>query len=242
MKRLLYALTRRLLRLLPLPVSWLTIPKNTSPVAYEPDVCAIIERIVKPGWVCVDIGAHLGWITRLLANLVGPGGYVIAFEAHPANVEQLRHNLADWGLARRVRVENMAVSDGTRDVVWLFPGRNRSSAEWNIVGHDVEGKETAPELQVPATALDEYFFSTRHVHFVKIDVEGAEAQVLAGMRHLLREHRPIVLIEFHDDVGWMGRQELYAAGYHLYTMDGRKLNPANDSQRVYHCLALPSEQ
>lgn len=51
----------------------------------------------------------------------------------------------------------------------------------------------------------------------------------------------MVLVEFHDETGWTGRQELYQAGYDLYDMDGRKLNPATDSQRVYHCLALPPE-
>lgn len=100
-------------RILPLPVRvWL---KQTKPIqvlvarsgsmtdyqnpnsvsTYEPDVCATIERIVKPGWVCVDVGAHVGRITHLLADLVGPAGCVVAFEAHPVNVEQLRHNLAD---------------------------------------------------------------------------------------------------------------------------------------------------
>lgn len=70
---------------------------------------------------------------------------------------------------------------------------------------------------------------------------GAEGQVLAGMSRLLRKEKPMVLVEFHDETGWTGRQELYQAGYDLYDMDGRKLNPATDSQRVYHCLALPPE-
>ena len=214
---------------------------NTSP-PYEPDVCGAIERIVQSGWICADVGAHVGIITQLLAKLVGPDGLVVAFEAHPENVQRLRKIVKANSYTKQVRVENLAVSDGSCDRLWLYPGRAHSSAEWNIVGHDVEGKSTEPELEVPAISLDEYFATCQlKPNLVKIDVEGAEALVLAGMRHLLREVRPVVVIEFHNEVGWDGRKELFAAGYHLYDMSGRRVDPVYDVRRIYHCLALPSE-
>ena len=208
---------------------------------YEPDMCSAIQRLVQPGWACADVGAHVGVITELFAKLVGSAGLVVAFEAHPENVQLLRENIRANGCGNQVRVEHFAVSDGSRDRVWLFPGRQHSSHEWNIVGHDVEGIRTDPEFEVPAIALDDYFPSGSRLHLVKIDVEGAEAQVLAGMRRLLREARPVAIIEFHDEVGWAGRQELYAAAYDLYEMNGTRLDPLRDVQRVYHCLALPRD-
>jgi FkbM family methyltransferase len=208
-------------------------------VPYEPDVCRTIERLVQSGWICADVGANVGVITQLLARLVGPAGRVIAFEAHPENVRLLRDNVGVNGYAKQVKVEHLAVSDGSRDRLWLFPGRAGSSAEWNIVGHDVEGIRTDPELEVPARSLDDYFPAGSRLDLVKIDVEGAEAQVLAGMRRLLREARPVAVIEFHDEVGWAGRTELFAAAYDLYDMSGRRLDPVHDVRRVYHCLALP---
>ena len=208
---------------------------------YEPDVCHAIRRLAQPGWTCADVGAHVGVITELLAKLVGPAGLVVAFEAHPENVRMLRENIKVGGSEKRVRVEHYAVSDGSRGQVWLFPGRQSSPAEWNIVGHDVEGVRTDPEFEVPAISLDDYFPSGSRLNLVKIDVEGAEAQVLAGMRRLLREARPVALIEFHDEIGWAGRRELLAAAYDLYDMSGRRLDPVHDVQRVYHCLALPRD-
>jgi len=206
---------------------------------YEPDVCATIKRVVKPGWLCADVGAHIGRIALLLARLIGPAGRVTAFEALPDNARLLQERCWFWGYGDRIRVENVAVSDGLQDRLWLFPGRGRSSAEWNIVGHDVDGNITKPELEVSATSLDAYFQAGSHLDFVKIDVEGAEARVLTGMTRLLREARPVVLVEFHDEVGWAGRAELLAARFHLYDMNGTRLDPG--CQRVYHVLALPQE-
>lgn len=208
---------------------------------YEPEVCQTIIRVVQPGWVCADVGAYQGVVTQHLARRVGPTGRVVAFEVHPQNWAVLHERIQNSAYARWVIVEHLAVSDGTQPRLWLYPGRQRSGAEWNIVGHDVEGDPTEREIEVPATSLDAYFPLGERLDFVKIDVEGAEALVLVGMRRLLQEVRPAVLVEFHDEAGWAGRVELLTARYHLYALDGRRLDPTRDTVRLYHCLALPEE-
>lgn len=211
--------------------------------SYEPEVSQTVMLIVQPGWICVDVGAHLGYFTMLLAKLVGEHGRVIAFEAHPDNAAQTRSNVGMNGYEARVRVENMAVSDGAHHSVKLYPGRDHSSFEWNIVGHDVQGNPVQHELDIPATSLDAYFPPGLRVDFVKMDVEGAEAQALCGMRRLLRQSRPFVVVEFHSEAGWAGRRELFAMDYCLYDIrDGRWLASKLDFERVYHCLAAPRER
>jgi FkbM family methyltransferase len=212
--------------------------RRIVPETYEPDVAATIRRIVRPGDTCLDVGANVGALTRPLATAVGPGGRVIAYEAYPPTAEALRESLAAEGLGW-VTVENVAVTDGGERTVWLYPGRNRWNGEWNIVGHDVEGRETAPEVEVTAVSLDDYLAAAERVDFVKIDVEGAEGRVLKGMQRLLRQARPFVLVEFHDDEGWAGRRYLLDAGYGLETLRGQPIPP--NAGRVYHCLARPSE-
>ena len=72
---------------------------------------------------------------------------------------------------------------------------------------------------------------------------GAEAQALWGMRRILQKCRPLVFVEFHDDKGWSGRKELFAADYCLYDLgNARWLDSKLDAQRVYHCLAIPRER
>lgn len=187
---------------------------NLNP-SYEPDVCTVIKRIVRPGWVCADVGGNVGIITVLLAELVGYNGYVVTFEAHHGNAQLLHERIKINGYEKWMKIENLAISDGSCDHIWLFPCRNMWAGEWNIVGHDVEGNKTEPQLQVIATSLDTYFPPGSCLNFVKIDVEGAEAKVLSGMRRLLMESRPLIIIEFHDEIGWAGRHELFVAGYSL---------------------------
>jgi FkbM family methyltransferase len=219
------------------------VPESYQEGSYEPEVCKAITRIVQPGWVCVDVGAHIGYFTLLLAKLVGEQGRIIAFEAHPVNARSVNSNIKINGYETRALVENMAVTDGTSSRVKLFPGRRHSSAEWNIVGHDLEGNLAQPELAVPATSLDAYFLPRSHVDFIKMDIERAEAQALRGMRRLLQECRAFVLVEFHDENGWAARQELFTSHYRLYDLtEARWLDGELDVQRVYHCLAVPEER
>jgi FkbM family methyltransferase len=209
---------------------------------YEPELRSALAALVRPGSLCVDVGAHHGLITVFLARLAGPNGHVVAFEAHPENARALQRTVEDEGVAEWVAIENRAVTDGAAPRVWLHPGRDHASAEWNIVGTNVEGRATNAELEVAATSLDSYFAAETELDLVKIDVEGAEAQVIAGMDRLLREARPALAIEFHGETGWGARTRLLDAGYDLYAVDGRRLDPVHDVERQYHCLALPSER
>jgi FkbM family methyltransferase len=208
---------------------------------YEPDVCNAINAIVKPGWVCVDVGAFKGIITNLLAKLVGGTGHIFAFEAYPGSIAELKNNIILAGNEEVVTVENVAVSDKTGDKIPLYPGRNRWMGEWNIVGHDVEGNKTEQEMEVPTTTLDAYCRGFLRLDFVKIDAEGAEPLILSGMVEVLREKRPALIIEFHNDETWSKRGILLDSGYRIYSMKGdERVNFATD-RREYHCLALPSE-
>lgn len=219
------------------------VPSSYRQGNYESEVCQVLMRIVQPGWVCVDVGAHVGYFTLLLAKLVHQSGRVVAFEAHPGNTGQLSVNVRINGFEDRVQVENVAVSSGNTHCLKLFPGRGHGSAEWNVVGHDVEGNPTEPELEVRATSLDAYFPPGSRLDFVKIDIEGAEAEAICGMNRLLEESRPLVVVEFHDEIGWAGREELFATGYCLYDiLNARWLDSELDVQRVYHCLAVPRER
>lgn len=206
--------------------------------SYEPELQAAIAAVVRDGWTCADVGAHYGVFTRLLAELVGETGRVVAFEAHPRNARRLRRSLPARSRSR-VTVENVAVTDGASERVTLHRGRGRASAEWNVIGADVAGRPTPAELEVGATSLDSYF-AGRSLHFAKLDVEGAEGSVLRGMRRLLRESNPILAIEFHTEAGWAGRNELFDAGYQLQTVAGDPIDAGPGAQRVYHCLAHPA--
>jgi FkbM family methyltransferase len=204
----------------------------------EPDVWSIIERNVKQGGRCVDVGANRGEFSFLMAGQAGDSGQVYAFELHPETVRLLQSNL--WRYRDRVKIENMAVSDGHTQRVDVFAGPNQSAAEWNIVGGAATGQQGKPEFSAPATSLDAYLPAGGRVDLVKIDVEGAGAQVLAGMTRVLREARPLVVLEVHDASEWAGRSYLEDAGYAIHDLHGKEL--AGPPPYVFHCVAVPKER
>ncbi len=198
---------------------------------YEPRVCAAIQHSVRPGMVCVDVGANIGYLTLLLAHCSGPGGKVYAFEALPSNADQARENVRINRLGDQVCVENRAVSDGSQDRIVLYEGD--STLEFSLIpraGH-------SERIEVPAIALDDYFPEGTPVGFVKVDVEGAEGRVVAGMPRILGQQRPVLLVELHGEAGVPALEALAAAGYRFTDLDGRLVSPAGGSATPSHVIA-----
>lgn len=199
---------------------------------YEPRVCGAIQRLVRPGMVCADVGAHLGYMTLLMAKLTGESGRVVSFEVLPQNARMLQRNVESNRLQQRVTVVHRAVSERSQDAVTLYLGP--SSFESRLAGGPND-----EQIVVPAVALDDYFTTGQRLDFLKMDIEGAETLAFAGMTRLLREQRPTILLEVHD-AGWPAVDRLVQAGYRLHDLELRPTDAAAmKSQRLNHCVATP---
>lgn len=149
------------------------------------------RRLIRPGMTVADVGAHIGYYTRLLSELVGPSGRVFAFEPEPENHAVLVANLAA-NRYRNVEASDAAVSDrvGTA-TLHLSPGSSNHSL--------LSGYTQAQGAREVRTVTLDSFLSDRGVErldFVKIDVEGAEPLVLAGMlRTISRSPALSMLVE-----------------------------------------------
>jgi FkbM family methyltransferase len=144
----------------------------------------LVARVVRPGDVIYDLGAHAGFYTLLAAKLTGPTGRVVAFEPVPRNLGYLRRNLA-LNHCENVTVVAAAVADRS--------GTARFQ-EGPLTTVGTLAQEGGYDVQV--VALDDYDGPAPRV--IKMDVEGAEAAVLRGARRVLREVRPIVLLSTHS--------------------------------------------
>jgi FkbM family methyltransferase len=201
---------------------------------YEPQVEAQLRRHLRPGDRFVDVGANVGYFSILASSLVGPAGEVHAFEPNPGLVSLL----ADSVRANRftnVRVNALALwSEPSEHVLQLEP----SSAQ-SFVRADREAKGGAA-LRVPATTLDDYLAEAGlpSIHVVKIDVEGAELQVLRGARRVMERDRPLLVMElldwglarYGDDIGQVFRL-LGALGYAARDLDDRPVGDAVEAAR-----------
>jgi FkbM family methyltransferase len=157
-------------------------------------------RNVKPGQVAVDVGANHGYYTLLLADLVGPGGKVHAFEPNPRLAELLDRNIALNGFWHVAEARAAAAGDRDGDTVRLMvPVRDPKNAR--LVAPDQQvpadpGAARSPVHEVPMTTLDEAV--PGRADFIKIDVEGAEEAVWRGMQGLIGRSPGIaILMEFN---------------------------------------------
>jgi len=164
------------------------------PVIDEPLETAVVGRLLEPGMHVVDVGANRGWYTLYAAALVGPSGWVIAVEPDPVPLEMLRENVAANRLA------NVTIVDGA---VGAEAGEFRFVTERESALSHLARDESdtgATEFRVQVQTLDDLIASSDRgaVDLVKVDVEGAEIDVLAGATHVLRDDRPVVLVEVEE--------------------------------------------
>jgi FkbM family methyltransferase len=169
-----------------------------------------MARAVRPGMTVVDAGAYLGYFTLLAADRVGPKGRVYAFEPHPESVQALCENVRANGFEDRVTVVPMALDDG-RAIRRL---RLEDNPAQSRLGRHETWKRSAT---VRCTTLDLYLAAEAAPDLVKVDVEGAEVAVLAGMASTLErvDEGFAMIMEFNPAAlrtAGTGPEELVARG------------------------------
>lgn len=155
-------------------------------------------QYLAPGSVFADVGAHFGYFSLLAARLVGAAGQVLAFEASRATYAVLAANVAS---VPTVRARQCAVSDAPGTLAFYeFPTNYNEYNSLTIEQFAQESwfKDEPPtKIEVPAVTLDDCFPATATPpHVIKIDVEGAEFQVISGATALLRRAAPLVVLEY----------------------------------------------
>jgi FkbM family methyltransferase len=154
---------------------------------YEPVGTSLFNREIHPGQTVLDLGANIGYYTLIAARRTSPKGKVYAFEPDPDNFSLLQKNVERNGYSNVVLV-NQAVSDHTgRTRLYL----NETNKGDHRIYNPGDGKKFA-DIQV--AALDDFFKRLdKKIHFIKMDVQGAEAAALAGMKSLVRANRRLKL-------------------------------------------------
>jgi len=161
---------------------------------YEPIETEIMRRYLKSGTTMIDIGANIGHYAMVAAQAVGSDGRVVAFEPEPENFAALEANLALNGLMQ-ARAENLALGSSEGELTLYRDDANRgghSLAQGNV-------QRAGQGTRVRVATLDAYaatHLTGRRVGFIKMDVQGAEAQVIAGARAMLARDKPVLLMEF----------------------------------------------
>lgn len=138
------------------------------------------RKMIRPGMVAVDVGAHIGYYTRIFSHLVGSSGRVFSFEPSSENFPVLLKNLSNRR-HKNVTAFNQAV--GAKEMLgtlFVSPGHSNHSLNAGFT-------ESVGQEQVEIVPLDLVLSQQgiSQVDFIKVDVEGSEIRVLNGMRGMI---------------------------------------------------------
>jgi len=181
----------------------------------------LMDRFVRPGATVIDVGANIGYNSIRAALRAGPRGRVVAVEPTPDTLAVLRHNIAASGLAN---IDIAPVAAGSIAGEQDFFVRGARSAV-NSLFPESRYASVTRVLRVPVMRLDDLVNGEADV--VKIDVEGAELEVLEGMPRILSVPRVALIVEWHPLLQQM-------AGYgpdalpHWFLKRGWRLDAAFD--------------
>jgi FkbM family methyltransferase len=163
------------------------------PADYEPTTFSFLRAHCKAGDTALDIGAHIGLFSVVMARLVGPAGRVYSFEPAPATRRVLQDTVRMNGCSQVIEVRGEAVSRASGNAIFYDTGTVGSNA--NSL---VQTQRSKQGMEVETISLDD-FVSQRclPVDCLKIDVEGAELDLLMGACHTFTSHRPAAALSVH---------------------------------------------
>lgn len=208
--------------------------------AHTRNELAMLRQFVRPGDCLLDIGAHIGTFAVPFARFVGDTGRVIAFEANPDNFSLLRKNIDRNGLAERIETHRgvvtsrrepcaMHLEQGANSGMYFFPPARQGEACHAVIH------------------LDEWLDGRADIlraDLIKIDVEGAEMDVLHSCSRHMVAHRPALYVEINAKaLRSFGaspseiERHLRTHGYRLFRNIGDR-NSSHDRFHVVECGAL----
>jgi FkbM family methyltransferase len=197
---------------------------------YEREVQEAIDSMVRPGDVCYDLGASIGYMTLLMAR---KARQVYAFEPAPHAIAEMRRHIAANAM-QNVTIVPSPVSNAVREVRFCLTDGAYGSA--------INDTETRwPVLELTTTTLNLFVKDHPVPDFLKMDVEGEEGAVLDGAGDLLAQRKTSICCEVHNrEAARSVLGTLQRFGYRATLLDG---TPATVPEKVlageFHILARP---
>lgn len=171
---------------------------------YEQHTFNFLRAHCASGDTVMDIGAHLGLFSVFMARLVGPSGRVFSFEPTPLTRKTLQKTVRINGCENSITVRGEAVAGSTTTMRFYDTGMLLSNA--NSIIHSLRSRRS---LTVKTVSLDDFVATYQlNVRCLKIDVEGAELELLRGACRTFLIDRPAAALSVHP-------AQLNNAGYIL---------------------------
>lgn len=186
-----------------------------------------LSEIVKPGFICIDIGANVGYYSFFLSKYAGNEGEILAVEPIPLFAEIWKKNVKP-GKRKNLKLFNCALGGESTMVQMGIPevdgvlhhGMTKivsTREEKYVKFYDVE-------MKVP----DKLFADLDRIDFIKCDVEGYESIVFGNMLNVIRKHKPLIQSELSGNENRNRVIDLLLnEGYALHVLKDKKLVPVS---------------
>jgi len=188
---------------------------------YELEKQRELARVIRPGMTIYDVGANAGFYTLLFARLTGPRGRVIAFEPFPENAANLLDHVSMNRLDNVTLVQ--APLSARRELASFRAGASSSMGALS---------EVETPLRMLTVTMDELIasYGVPQPDVVKMDVEGAESDVLRGAEQLLARRKTVWFISLHGEAQRLACAALLTdAGYLLSSLVGDGISSWTDA-------------
>ena len=202
----------------------------------EPDVQAALDMLLRPGMTVYDIGANVGFHALSAARRIGPDAKVICFEPLSENAKQIDYNAASNNFTN-IQVITTALGSAEGEAAF-WTSKQPTWGKLTSVG--TKPDKFAKEVKVKICRLDTVVDDLKlpSPELIKMDVEGAEMDVLEGARQTLERYHPTLLIEAHGTNAAI-ENFLLAIGYRVGVLG--KNEPVADAYWNAHIFAVAAE-
>jgi len=199
----------------------------------EKDFAKVLRDELRPGMTVLDIGANLGYYALMEAAIIGSQGRVYAVEPVPRNVQFLIENINLNHFEDRMEAFSLAISDRTgKQKIFLSKLSNLNTL---FPGKETKQEMTGETINVEVRDIFSFCQGKRRVEIIRMDIEGAEVEVLQGLNdHFDKDtFAPSILFETHLSKYHAGHslekplRQLFDRGYYVKKLtsnsdDGKK--------------------
>ncbi len=204
---------------------------------YERDQVEFLHNKISGGDVCLDVGAHVGYITLAMRNFCGENGAVYAFEPIVENCECIKKSVKK-NAYKNVEVYSVALGDKPQQAeAHIFA----DSGMINLKDSGFVNYENGISGTFYIETFDNFAFKNNinKLDFIKIDVEGYESKVLEGSKISVKKFMPKILLEIHNEenytkcIGFLNE-----LGYkQIRELSGKPITTTSKFEKITHIYA-----
>ena len=193
-----------------------------------------LKTVIKPGFICIDIGANLGYYSTYLSKYSGSKGKVYAVEPVPLFGKIWKDNVT-LSMKKNLELLPYALGPENKIVTLSLPMVNGVLHHGMTKISDQKNENAVSEFEVQMKNPDELFSTITKLNFIKIDVEGYEYLVLSNMMQTIYKFKPMIQAELGGAENRNKVIELLTGiGYKLAVLKNNRLTAATEHDINHH--------